>query len=83
MRGIGFDPFCLEPQGRPEPVEGPLPPPIALVEEEDHPRLSPWRKWIAVGLIAVVAINVALRVAVFLDRLSPSADRAPAVPSPR
>ena len=47
------DPYRLGFRPGPEPVEGPLPPPIRLVEEDDllhAERLPGWWRWGAVGL---------------------------------
>lgn len=59
MSGIGFDPYCLQPKGQPEPVEGLLPPPIALVEDGDEPMSRPrWHRWVALGLLSILALAV-------------------------
>jgi len=64
---VGFyDPYRLDFRPGPEPVEGPLPPPIRLVEDEDllHlERFPPWVRWAAVGLAAGFTLATVLTTA--------------------
>lgn len=60
-RGPRLDPYCLEPQGIPLPVDGLLPPPLALVGEDDLPRQRPaWLRWTAAWMLAFFALATAL-----------------------
>lgn len=60
MSGLNFDPYCLEPKGVPEPVEGLLPPAIALVDDEEEPLARPsWHRWVALGLLSFLILAVA------------------------
>lgn len=85
MAANGYDPFPVRPP-EPEPVDGPLPPPIALVDDEVEPgaQAPRWRTLLAVGLLAILAINLAIRmVAVITHATSharPSAAGGPASP---
>ena len=72
MPANGYDPFPTRPP-EPEPVHGPLPPAIALVDEEVEPaRVAPrWRTLLALGLLIVLAINLAIRMVAVITRPSP------------
>ncbi len=60
MRVTGYDPFRFDPP-QPEPVEGPLPPPIALVDDEAPPAPPRWRFWFAAALLALLGLDLAAR----------------------
>ncbi len=60
MSGVNFDPYCLEPKGVPEPVDGLLlPPAIALVDEEEPLARPTWHRWVALGLLSFLILAVA------------------------
>lgn len=79
MSGIGFDPYCLEPKGVPEPVDGPLPPPLALVEDEEPMDRPRWHRWVAAGLLGLLSVAAAHHVRAMWMGLEPhaSAPKAP------
>lgn len=60
MNGIGFDPYCLKPQGAPEPVGGLLPPAVALVDDELPPARPLWLRFLAAAVLLVFAVLTAL-----------------------
>ena len=62
MSGPGFDPYCLRPQGLPEPVDGPLPP-VHLVDSDELPAKPAWVRWVAAALAALFAAVTALSAA--------------------
>lgn len=78
MSGIGFDPYCLEPKGVPEPVEGPLPPPLALVEDEEPMTRPRWLRWVAVGLLSILGLAVAHHLRALTLGAEPRATAPPA-----
>jgi len=69
MAANGYDPFPLRPP-EPEPVDGPLPPPVALVDDEGEPapRAPRWRTTLAVSLLIILAINLAIRMVAVITR---------------
>lgn len=79
MRGIGFDPYCLQPQGQPEPVEGPLPP-VYAVEDDPLPGRPPWIRVVAALLLAVFGAAIAVAAAHGRSVLLPE-HRAPPQPA--
>ncbi len=67
MRTNGYDPFRFE-RPRPEPVDGPLPPPVALVEDDDLPRSPRWRYWLGLTLIALFVVDLTARLISLIAR---------------
>ncbi len=62
-----YDPYRLEFRAEPEPVDGPLPPPLRLVEDDDLlqvERFPPWVRWAALGLAAAFATATVITTAV-------------------
>lgn len=67
MRVNGYDPFRFE-RPEPEPVDGLLPPPIALVEDEEIPRSPRWRFWLAAVLVTLLALDLTAHLLQLLGR---------------
>ncbi len=68
-----YDPYRLGFRPGPEPVEGPLPPPLRLVEDDDllHvERYAPWVRWAALGLAAGFALATVLTTAATAGQVS-------------
>ncbi len=57
-----YDPWRLQPQGRPAPVDGPLPPAICLVDEDGPfpPRHPLWLRLAAAGMALGFFVATAL-----------------------
>ncbi len=68
-----YDPYRLGFRVEPEPVDGPLPPPLRLVEDDDvlhQRRFAPWVRWAAMGLAAGFALATVLTAAASGGRVS-------------